>query len=102
MTDTTIDVNVKADEKQRPGLSRIFAGGLAGGLTSWLLTWGSLHGMDFTTAGIDSEYVKGAITGTLTGFFVAPDTVVFMLRDVIIWFYNSAKILSKAAKEGKE
>lgn len=97
MTDTTIQ-----QEKPRPGTSRIIAGALAGGISSWFLTWCSMQGVDFKTLGVDSEIMKGAITGTLTGFFVAPDTVVLMMRDFLIWVYSSAKILRKAATEGKE
>lgn len=84
------------------GMNRVLAGAIAGGVASWFLTWSSLHGVDFKTFGVDSEIVKGGITGTLVGVFTAPDTLILGLRDIIIWCYNSVKILRKAAEEGKE
>lgn len=99
MTNTALD-----DQKQKPpvGLPRIMAGAIAGGISSWCLNWASLHGVDFKTFGVDSEYVKGAITGTLTGFFVAPDTFVFILRNFLIWCHDTAVMLWRAVRDGTE
>jgi len=98
MTDNQLD----SPQSKGAGLSRAFAGAIAGGFTSWFLTWCSIHGVDFKTFGVDSELIKGGITGTLTGIFVAPDTLVFALRDFFIWCHTSFNILRQAAEQGKE
>lgn len=95
------DPNIQP-EKQRPSLKRIASGALAGGISSYLLTWCSMHGVDFKVFGFDSELVKGAVTTTLTGFFVAPDTLVFLIRDILIWCHVSGASIWKAATQGKE
>lgn len=98
MTDPTNSL----PEKPKVGLNRVLAGVLAGAIASWSLTWCSLHGVDFKTFGVDSEVVKGGLTGTLVGVFTAPDTLLMSVRDVLIWAYNWVKTLKRAAEEGKE
>lgn len=97
MTDPTIQ-----PPKPKIGMNRILAGVVAAWISSWFLTWCSLRGVDFKTFGIDSELVKSSITGSLVGFFIAPDTLFAGIRDFIIWLVDWYKSLRQAATEGKE
>lgn len=89
-------------EKPKVGMNRVLAGVLAASISSWFLTWCSLRGVDFKTLGVDSEFVKSSITGTLVGFFIAPDSFFAMIRDFLIWCFDWAQSLYKAATQGKE
>lgn len=94
--------NTAQIEKPKVGMNRILAGVIAAGMSSWLLTWCSLHGVDFKTFGVDSELIKSSITGSLVGFFIAPDSCLNSIRDFLIWCYDWARSLRTAATEGKE
>jgi hypothetical protein len=63
------------DKKQVPLFLRIALGSAASAASGFILTWCSLHGVDFKTFGISSEVVKSTIEGTLTGIFVAPECI---------------------------
>ena len=104
MSDTTADQSSPVAGLSKPpvGFSRIMAGAVAGGISCWCLNWASLHGVDFKTLGVDSEYVKGGITGSLTGFFVAPDTLLYMMRNFLISCHKWWKILKRALLDGEE
>lgn len=58
--------------KNVPLWVRIVCGILAGAVTPIILTQASLAGVNFETFGINSELVKGGISGLLTGVAVAP------------------------------
>lgn len=79
MTDTA-----ETDKKEVPLIARILLGVTASSTTSWMLTFGSLHGIDFTTLGISSEVIKSTITGGLTGVFVAPECIPLAIAGCIL------------------
>ena len=79
MTDTT----APDDKKQVPLFMRIVLGACASATSGFVLTWASLHGVDFKTLGINSEVVKSGIEGTLTGIFVAPECIPLAIAGVI-------------------
>lgn len=58
--------------KNVPLWVRIVCGIAAGAVTPLILTQASLAGVNFETLGVNSEIVKGAISGVLTGVAVAP------------------------------
>lgn len=58
--------------KNVPLWVRIVCGIAAGAVTPWILTRASLAGVNFETWGINSEIIKGSISGLLTGIAVAP------------------------------
>lgn len=57
-------------QSQKGGNAKIVSGILAAGLSSYLMNWFSLHGVDFEALGFPSELVKASLIGTLTGVFV--------------------------------
>lgn len=80
---------------------RIFVGAICSSITSYFLTYCSLHGVDFATLGISSEMVKGGIVGSITGFIIAPITFIYKLRDMVLWFRRAWYILYSAIVDGK-
>lgn len=73
--------------------TRLVVGAVGGGLSSFLLTQLSLHGVDFKELGIDSEIVKSAITATIVGLLVAPRNILFTIRDSILFARYALKII---------
>ena len=71
------------NKKQVPLFMRIVLGACASATSGFVLTWASLHGIDFKTFGINSEVVKSGIEGTLTGIFVAPECIPLAIAGVI-------------------
>jgi hypothetical protein len=82
-------------------LLKIFIGAICGGITSYGLTQLSLHGVDFTTLGVNSEIVKGAITTTVSGYVMAPILIIYKIRDLILWFWQAKRIIADAL-QGKK
>lgn len=72
MADPTSSPPQTANGKNVPLWVRIVCGIAAGAVTPWILTQASLAGVNFETLGVNSEIVKGGISGLLTGFAVAP------------------------------
>lgn len=101
MTDTT---NQKiAQDQGKPGFGKIGAGILSGFLTTFIMNYASLHGMDFTLAGIPSEVVKSGLDGALIGFFVGftPQHVIAWTVDTIVFFKDWWRQLRNAAEKGE-
>lgn len=75
------------------GMSKIIAGILAAGITSYTMNWFSLHGVDFKTLGMDSEVVKASLIGTIAGTIVGftPQNFVEAIKDGILFGRASLK-----------
>ena len=73
--------------------SKIGASIIASWAASYAMTQLSLHGVDFTEAGINSEIVKSTIIGALVGFFtwLTPKHLVQSVTDAIIFCRNAIK-----------
>lgn len=83
-------------------LVRIVTASISGGISTYILNYFSLKGVDFKTLGIDSEMVKAGIDGTIVGVVSAPDNLVYTLRDGILWIRFACKTLWDAIRYGKE
>lgn len=83
-------------------LVRIATGIISGGISTYMLNYLSLKGVDFKTFGVDSEMVKSAIDGTIVGVVSAPSNLVYTLRDGILWVRFACKTLWNALRYGTE
>lgn len=99
MTDNQSMQQVMANKPDVPLHIRIFGGIFSAAVSSFFLTWCSLHGIDFKTLGVDSEGIKAAITGAITGVAVAPESVPIALAAFILYWRKAWRIVFKAATE---
>lgn len=98
MTDTTIKQVI--DNKPNVSvITRVMLGVASSAVTSFLLTWCSLHGYDFKTLGVDSEGIKSTITGSITGVAVAPECIPMAIAAFIIYWRKAGRIISKSVTE---
>ena len=97
-----MDITPKADREDSSTLLRIVIGVFAGFFSSYLLNQCSLHGIDFKTAGVDSEVVKSALQGTVIGLLVAPRNIVYSVVDGILFVRFFFTNVWKAIRYGKK
>jgi len=90
-------------QNQKGGNAKIVSGILAAGLSSYLMNWFSLHGVDFEALGFPSEMVKASLIGTLTGLFVGltPHNFVQYVIAVIYFIRTSYRKIVSAATTDK-
>lgn len=93
MTDTTID---PPEKKQMSLLTRFILGFLASGITTWTLTFCSLHGIDFTVWFVNSEAMKAAIVAFLTGVAGTPECIPKSIAIFIIFCRMSGRTIKNA------
>ena len=79
-------------------LSKVIAGVVAAGCTSYFMNWCSLRGVDFEALGVSSELVKSTIIGSVSGTLVGltPDSIVQDIIDLIVWVKTSVKRIKDA------
>lgn len=87
------------ETKKEGGVGKIVAGILAAGVTSYIMNWCSLHGINFQTFGVDSEIVKSTLIGTIAGVFVGftPAHLVQDIIDAILFIRSSYRKICNAA-----
>ena len=91
-----------ATNQGKTGFGKMSASVFAGFLSSFLMNQASLHGVDFTLAGVPSEVVKSGLDGALIGFFVwvTPQHFVAWTVDTVLFFKDWSKQLRNAANSG--
>lgn len=87
-------------QPEQPGYGKLGAAMAASWAASYAMTQLSLHGVDFTEFGVNSEIVKSTIIGILVGFFtwVTPKHLVQSVTDAIIFCRNAIKEWTNALK----
>ena len=101
---TSIQTRVQqAQTDGSTGFGKMGIGILSGFLSTFLMNQASLHGVDFTLAGVPSEVVKSGLDGALVGFFVmlTPQHFVAWTVDTVLFFKNWWKQLRNAANQGE-
>ena len=81
------------------GKSKVVAGIIAAGVTSYLMNWCSLHGVDFKVFGLDSELIKSSLVGTIAGTVIGftPKNIVQDIVNIIIFVRLSYRKITSAA-----
>ena len=81
------------------GFSKLVACIIASGCASYAMNWFSLHGVDFSQMGMDSEFVKSTIVGAVTGFLagITPNSVLATITNAITWFRTARTEIRDAA-----
>ena len=76
-----------ADSTNPSGYGKLGAAVAASWLASYAMTQMSLHGVNFTEFGVDSEIVKSTIIGGLVGFFtfLTPRNFVESITNTILF-----------------
>lgn len=90
-------INNDDEKKGVPLLVRIFLAWVASSASAFILTWCSMHGIDFQVWKIDSEVVKANITGILTGVATAPECIPLGIAALILFLRKAWRTIRNAA-----
>jgi hypothetical protein len=89
------------------GFGKVVGALIAGGVSSYVMNWFSLHGVNFEMSGIipgvtvSSEVVKSVINSTIEGAVVwlTPQHFIAAITDSIRWLRSAKKQITDAARD---